>query len=219
MPKKTFTNLNEAKKKVLTDAFLKEFSTHTFDDASLSSVVKSLGIAKGSVYQYFEDKQDLFLYLVGICSAKKTEYFENVKRESYPNYWEYFRDLYKKGIRFDLENPQQSHFLFNLVNNLNSPSVKVIFDSLLNNIISEFEKMINHEIELGLFRTDLPPKTMAFLLYKSGVAIQEQLEVFGEINPKESIRNNTPVYLGKEKVLMQTVDNYIELLKPTFNKK
>lgn len=219
MPKSTFLNLKDDKKKMLTEAFMKEFATHSYDTASLTAVVKSLGIAKGSIYQYFEDKQDLFMYLIGVCSATKMKYFVDIKRADYKNYWEYFRILYKEGVKFDLDNPLQSHFLFNLVDNMNSPSIKHVFEDLLQMTIAEFEKMVQHEIDVGLFRDDLPVKTMAFLLHKSGVAIQEQMEAFGHIKPKESIKNNTPVYIGKEEILLQTVDDYIKLLKPTFDKK
>ncbi|PCJ64923.1 MAG: hypothetical protein COA58_11670 [Bacteroidetes bacterium] len=218
MPKITFTNLKEDKKKILVDAFLKEFATHTFDDASLTSVVKSLGIAKGSIYQYFDDKLDLFMYLINECTSTKMKYFKDLKREDCSDFWVFFRLLYSEGIKFDLENPLQSHFLHNLVSSLNSPSIKSLYDDLLNQSVAGFEKMIEHEIKLGLFRADLPIKTMGFLLYKSGVAIQEQMQVFGEINPKESIKNNTPVYQGKVDVLLKTVDDYIQLLKRAFDK-
>lgn len=59
---------------------------------------------------------------------------------------------------------------------------------------------------------------MSFLLYKSGVAIQEQMQVFGDINPSESIKSNTPVYQGKVEILLQTVDDYIQLLSRAFDK-
>lgn len=218
MPKLTFHNLKEDKKRMLTDAFLKEFSIHTFDDASLTSVVKSLGIAKGSVYQYFEDKLDLFMYLVSESTNTKIKYFETLKREDCPDFWVFFRLLYSEGINFDLENPLQSHFLHNLENSLNSPSIKNLYDDLLKQSILGFEKMIEYEVSVGLFRSDLPQKTMAFLLYKSGVAIQEQMHVFGDINPSESLKNMTPVYEGKVDVLLKTVDSYIALLRKAFDK-
>ena len=218
MPKPTFLKLKADKKELLTNAFLQEFAIHTFDEASLTSVVKSLGIAKGSIYQYFEGKLDLFMYLIAECTATKIKYFVDLKRENCADFWVYFRLLYEEGVKFDLENPLQSHFLHNLVNSLNSPSIKHLYENLINQSIAGFEKMVEHEIELGLFRNDLPIKTMSFLLYKSGVAIQEQMQVLGNINLKESIKNNTPIYEGKVEILLQTVDDYIQLLSRAFDK-
>lgn len=218
MPKKTFLNLNEAKKKQITDAFLREFATKPFDEASLTVVVKQLGIAKGSIYQYFETKLDLFLYLIGECGATKIKYVGSISRTDYPDFWHYFRALYEHGVQFDHENPLQSHFLFNLISNLNSPSIKDLYEGMVKQSISAFEGMVEHEIELGLFRDDIPVKTMAFMLYKMGTSIQENM-IFAEvINPKKSIEENTPVYKGKKDELMTMVDDYIRLTKPSFDK-
>lgn len=64
MPKPTFFNLPEEKRARFVDAAVAEFSAHTFAEASLSAIVREVGIAKGSVYQYFEDKLDLYRWLV-----------------------------------------------------------------------------------------------------------------------------------------------------------
>lgn len=217
MPKSTFLNLEAGKRKRITDAFLREFAIKTFDEASLTVVVKKLGIAKGSVYQYFEDKLDLFRFLIGECTQVKQQYVASIRREDYPDYWSYFRELYEGGYHFDAENPLQSHFLHKLSQNLNSPSINYLYDELMAQTVAAFEQMVTWEIQQGLFRKDIPVKTMGFLLYKIGVSIMEQLEVSGVINPRESIQNNQPVFAGKKHILMQTVDEYIRLSKDAFH--
>lgn len=64
MPKLTFWNLPDAKRENLVRIALEEFADHDYAAASVSRVVARAGIAKGSLYQYFDDKQDLFLHLV-----------------------------------------------------------------------------------------------------------------------------------------------------------
>lgn len=64
MPKDTFNNLSEEKKKRIFDAAVKEFSTRRFSDASINQIVKNAGIPKGSFYQYFVDKEDVYLYMM-----------------------------------------------------------------------------------------------------------------------------------------------------------
>ncbi len=218
MPKKTFKNLKESKQKLIKDAFLREFAIHTFDKASISIVVKKLNIAKGSIYQYFNDKLDLFIYLIQECSSVKSKYLEPVKRSDYPDFWSFFRDLYEKGYLFDKENPLESHFLHNLGQNLNSPSVTELYQKMLQQTVSGFEEMVKYEVKQKLFRDDIPIQTMGFTLYKLGMSIQEQLEFSGSITPKQSINNNTPVYKERKEILLQTVDQYIQLYKPAFEK-
>lgn len=74
MPKQTFFNLPEEKRNLLCVCALNEFEVHSFDQASINRIVEAAGIAKGSFYQYFDDKKDLFLYLIqeGLQGKKRT---------------------------------------------------------------------------------------------------------------------------------------------------
>uniref|UniRef100_UPI00366B4B3A TetR/AcrR family transcriptional regulator n=1 Tax=Phytohabitans flavus TaxID=1076124 RepID=UPI00366B4B3A len=46
------------------DAANKEFARAPFNDASISHIIKDAGIPRGSYYQYFDDKADLYFYLL-----------------------------------------------------------------------------------------------------------------------------------------------------------
>ena len=59
---------------------------------------------------------------------------------------------------------------------------------------------------------------MGFMLYKIGISIQENLMFSKVIEPKKSIEKNQSVYKGKKATLMQTVDDYISLIKPSFDR-
>jgi AcrR family transcriptional regulator len=71
MPKQTFFNLNEDKRKMIEDAATKEFAEYGFHGARLNNIVKNAGIAKGSFYQYFENLDDLFVHLIKTDSELK----------------------------------------------------------------------------------------------------------------------------------------------------
>lgn len=75
MPKQTFFNLPESKRKTLIQAAKKEFSRAPIYQASISNIVKSAGIARGSFYQYFEDKEDIFFYLLDEHAKQRQESF------------------------------------------------------------------------------------------------------------------------------------------------
>jgi AcrR family transcriptional regulator len=64
MPKPTFANLPAAKRQAIIDIAIEEFAAHPYATASVSRIVARAGIAKGSIYQYFENKQDFYLYLL-----------------------------------------------------------------------------------------------------------------------------------------------------------
>lgn len=67
MPTSTFFNLPEDKKNKILKATNKEFERVPIEQVSIKNIVESAEIARGSFYQYFEDKEDLFQY---IMSAK-----------------------------------------------------------------------------------------------------------------------------------------------------
>jgi AcrR family transcriptional regulator len=77
MPKQTFLNLPEAKRKRLVSIAIEEFAGNDYESASVSRIVARVGIAKGSIYQYFEDKRDLYLHLVVQCSRVLLEAVSN----------------------------------------------------------------------------------------------------------------------------------------------
>lgn len=73
MPKDTFKNLNENKKKRIFESAVQEFSTRRFSEASLNQIVKAAGIPWGSFYQYFDSKEDLYLYVLDEIRKEKKE--------------------------------------------------------------------------------------------------------------------------------------------------
>ena len=64
MPKSTFFNLKPEKREKIENALVQEFSTRTFEEASISNIVVEAKIPRGSFYQYFEDKEDAIRYVV-----------------------------------------------------------------------------------------------------------------------------------------------------------
>src|SRR5690606_8453399 len=59
-----FLNLPDEKRNRIVELALDEFSSHPYRQASLSRIVARAGIAKGSMYQYFDNKLDLYQWLV-----------------------------------------------------------------------------------------------------------------------------------------------------------
>ena len=76
MPKSTFINLKAEKREDFLEAALAEFSLKGFHGASLTQLVKNLGIAKGSLYQYFHDKEEIYLYLLTEACSRRLSFFD-----------------------------------------------------------------------------------------------------------------------------------------------
>ncbi len=217
MHKNTFDKLSEEKKRAIKDAFYKEFSLNLFDNASVSRVVKQLGIAKGSIYQYFENKLSLYLYLMQEAQALKAEFLNPIRREDYPTFWEYMRATYIAGIDFDKKHFLESHFLFVSLNNTNSPSIKHLLDQWNKAIHIEFTKKVQYEIDLKLFHNELPADRLAFILIQNLKSIHESMKHFYGLNIEENINASRGIFSGKMRDnLLRSVDEHFMLLKKNF---
>ena len=82
MPTSTFFRLPEEKRERLMDAAWAEFTSTSFTDASINRIIHSARIPRGSFYQYFQDKEDLFWHLLGEIRQYFFGVFEEVLRET-----------------------------------------------------------------------------------------------------------------------------------------
>jgi len=64
MPKRTFFRLDEDKRERVIRAAIDEFRKNGFENAKVGAIAQNSSIANGSIYQYFDDKRELFVYCV-----------------------------------------------------------------------------------------------------------------------------------------------------------
>ncbi|WP_407360195.1 TetR/AcrR family transcriptional regulator [Microbacterium sp. LBN7] len=60
MPHARFRALDAEQQAVFLDAAFAEFSAHGLVGSSLNRIIRDAGLSKGSLYYYFDDKQDLY---------------------------------------------------------------------------------------------------------------------------------------------------------------
>ena len=106
MPSQTFLNLPEKKRERITQLAIAEFAAADYDKASITNIVKQAKIAKGSFYQYFEDKKDLYLHLVDSATQERMAFIEMARvDEPTKDFFETLRWLFKVSTQFSFEHP------------------------------------------------------------------------------------------------------------------
>lgn len=106
MPKETFFNLAADKRSQIIDIAIREFSDNPYDVASISNIVREAEIAKGSFYQYFEDKQDLYRYLIELGIEEKLNLIKDLPAGDLSgNLFDYVRRLFQSAVQFELNEP------------------------------------------------------------------------------------------------------------------
>lgn len=118
IPKNTYINLSTEKKQRIIEASLNEFALRSYEEVKISNIIKEAKIARGSFYQYFIDKADLYEYIFDLIAKEKMIFLGDIL----PNtndlpFLEIFHILYRKGVEFAYSNPRYMEIgkhLFNL---------------------------------------------------------------------------------------------------------
>jgi len=84
-----------------------EFSKRSYEEAKLSNIIREANIPRGSFYQYFKDKKDLYLYVFELVKIKKLEYLGELlpNKQEIP-FLKLFKLLYKQAVVFSFNHPE-----------------------------------------------------------------------------------------------------------------
>lgn len=115
MPKQTFFNLPAEKRDQFIDIAIEEFAHNDYQTASISRIVARAGIAKGSFYQYFENKEDLYIYLLDLGTRQKAQFINAPPPEAEIDIFTFLRRLIQGGVRYEFSNPKLSQIGYRAV--------------------------------------------------------------------------------------------------------
>jgi len=92
----------------LISAALDEFGRHSFEEASINTIIQHAGISKGSFYYRFETKYALYLHLLLTGVRRKWEYISErlPARQTATNIFDEFLSQADLGIQFATEHPE-----------------------------------------------------------------------------------------------------------------
>jgi len=78
MVKQGFLNLQSEEQNKIIEAALGEFSSNDYDSSSMNQIISNAGISKGSMYHYFHNKEDLFIFILDRVMEKKAVFLKNI---------------------------------------------------------------------------------------------------------------------------------------------
>ena len=152
LPKPTFANLPDDKRLKVEQAAIKEFTAYSYDQASINRIVEAAEIPKGSFYQYFKDKKDLYRYLLDMIVERKMEFLTPVMAN--PMEMEFFtllREIYVSGLRFAASNPELQQISHRLLADRNHP----VFVEFMQDNVGKSDDIFSQLIQLGMQRGEL----------------------------------------------------------------
>jgi AcrR family transcriptional regulator len=109
MPTVTWARVDPARRAAIVEAAEAEFGAHGFSQGSLNVIARKARVAKGSLFQYFADKRDLYAYITDIASIRVRSYMEDLIRELDPArpFFEFLTDLLDGWVAYYAEHPHE----------------------------------------------------------------------------------------------------------------
>ena len=210
--KPTFDRLKPDKKQQFIEAAFEEFALHSFQEASLNRLVKKLGIAKGSIYQYFDDKKALYFYLKEYMIAKKRAFMQSAMTTTPDNFWHWLENLFHQGLAFDTQYPVMNRFLYRYSQEKLIPEVAKDMVRYDQEAVDFFSSMIVQQQEQGMLKKNLDATMMARLIIQISKTLLETLV------PAEDNSNPLgPVIQASEAEYTQALRQLIDILQSGMN--
>jgi len=176
---------------------LKEFSNRIYTEASINKIVQNANISRGSFYQYFEDKQDIYFYIIDTIFIKQSySYIKKLVADSNNDIYDIFRMLFKFNLQLITES-EYSNFFKNLFLSLNYD-----ISRHLNINIKKFKEELLQKILNNRYR---------IILTKNEDYAREMINILQLIN-KNMISKKIVENIGQNKI-MELYDIRIRILK------
>jgi len=159
MPRARFAKLDLARQTAILDAAAEEFAIRGFREASINKIIARLASNKGSMYYYFDDKEDLFrAVLKGALEQAALSFRPLIERPvfSKTEYWEFVGSLYLHLLQI----PQRDRVTGGLLR----AALRAAHDGQRIDAVTDVRRKVDQHLEaliemgqgIGAVRADLP---------------------------------------------------------------
>ncbi|MFA0814685.1 MAG: TetR/AcrR family transcriptional regulator [Anaerofustis sp.] len=207
MPKETFLRLPEQKQETVMRAAIGEFMRCGFEKANVGTIAKNAEIAKGSIYQYFENKEELFRYaLEWAVRFFATEYGQQYSR-SVTDLFEFFRESAEPMMRqiqteYELAVFVQEVFLGHY-NNVARDLTEVMLRSVDGIMLG----MIRQGKENGSIRCDISDELLVKFMEGASMRLKEDILRRAKEEGNSAFQNGFAEYETEMNALIELLKN------------
>ena len=153
MPTPTFFALGEERRARLVSEAIREFSERSYAEASLSQIALRSHIAKGSFYQYFADKLDLYRWLVTDEAPRRKREFIGSSVAEAGDFWVGFEALIERGLAFLVEHPRLARLTAAAADPAASAEVRGLHQAICEAGIAELRAQLQRGIACGAIQS------------------------------------------------------------------
>lgn len=217
MPEKTFLKLIEKRQEEILMIAFEEFALNDFKSASLSAIIKKIGLAKGSFYRYFSGKKNLYAYLLKVATERRLSKLDLLIEKDANDFFNLLEDNFMNKIKFDLEYPVIGGFLYRVMLEKNNSEIKDIIENLFSEILSTIKDIVNNKYfkeQIGTFDPDLLAHNILYMQFGLYEYISRKYKIDFTLN----IKQNKPVLNLSETELKEIISQQVQILKTGIKK-
>ncbi len=113
MPKETFNIISDEKRGRLYSAAARVFAREGFEKANMREIAKIAGVSKGSLYDYFENKEDLYLSVSTHAIAESRKNIDSIIDDK-KDFFDQLKDIFHQGLKFVTKNREYAQLYANI---------------------------------------------------------------------------------------------------------
>jgi len=175
LPFQTFFNLPQDKQESIVSAAIDEFYDYGYQKASIARIVEATGIARGSFYQYFENKQDIYRYLIlDVIGGRKHEYTRRFFKQQ-QTFADLLRELLAGGVVFFRDYPKMAA----IANDFMQLRDKGLKQQIAGDSYEQGKRFFLERItagkECGDIDARIDPEALYYLIYSVGLSISQDI--------------------------------------------
>lgn len=200
-----FENLPDDKKQKIIDAAIEEFALNGYRNGSTNEIVKKAGISKGILFHYFENKKNLYLYILDYSIDYYSEFFNDYIRDiDKDDIFEIIKDINLKKLELFSDSPIMYEFITKAFVSYPEELEEDIKKRYLEVFNESFGKIIS-KLNMNKFREGIDKS-------KALEVIMFTLDGLTNKYIKEYKRKEDKI-IGDVNELMNIFDEYLEILK------
>ncbi len=197
MPRPRFHKLPVEQQQAVLNAALEEFSTHAFNAASLNRIIDAAGISKGSMYYYFDDKEDLYAHVARVELGRLFDQAGPfpVPAASEPDaFWSTLMDYYLRIMRALASSPAVAALARGWVTASANPALQAAQKDMEAALLPWFERALVAGQRARAVRKDVPTSLLISVVFGMGQAMD--LWLMTQTLDEKTIRKFLPIFVG-----------------------
>jgi TetR/AcrR family transcriptional regulator len=208
----TFTNLPQDRQEAVVLAAAEEFALKDYESASLSEIIKRIGIAKGSFYRYFDSKLSLYRYVLNYALQLRLQHEGSFLGKSVEDFFELLVTNFQQKLAFDVKYPLFGALSYKVLQEQHE-DLRGTQAEIRKQILGVIAAMLKEQQRRGTIRKDLDRELMAHSIFTLQAGMYDYLAHRFNIDIRANIRERKPVVELTEKQIVSVAKELAEMLR------